>query len=131
MYDMKRWHQDSILVLDNDPEVEDSIQFNIQPRFSLDLSHFHSTFLIFTRPLSFSLNLSHFHLTFLIFIRPFSFSLDPHSERFSNQCFQVLGSVGGELKSLDLTSSTFIGWVPPSLEQVYRQQCQQNPKGNW
>ena len=98
MYDMKRWHQDSILVLDNDPEVEDSIQFNIQPRFSfsldlspfhstfliftrplsfsLDLSHFHSTFLIFTRPLPFSLNLSHFHLTFLIFTRPFSFSLD-------------------------------------------------------
>ena len=31
---------------------------------------------------------------------------------------QVLGSVGCELKSLDLTSSTFIGWVPPSLEQV-------------
>jgi len=47
---VKRWHQDSILVLDNDPEV--------------------------------------------------------------------LGSVGGELKSLDLTSSTFIGWVPPLLEQA-------------
>ena len=30
----------------------------------------------------------------------------------------MLGSVGGDLKSLDLTSSTFLGWVPPSLEQV-------------
>ena len=31
---------------------------------------------------------------------------------------EVLGSVSGDLKSLDLTSATYIGFTPPELDQA-------------